>query len=307
MKLPTSAQALLPQVFHMAFLRHQLTILMYHAVVRSPLSLYDACFLNESSFRRQMSYLKKRFEVIALSEAVRRLRNGKIDRPTAVITFDDGFQNNYDVAFPILREFGLPATVFLVTGLVNTTDTLWHCRLNRGLAQTRKPSLEWNGCRFDLSRTDRRVRAAQAIAVKLKQVAHPRLLAELRGLILKLGDDPDCPIAMGSPYRMLSRGAIREMAASGLIEFGPHTHSHSILSRLSPEERRKEIEKSVTAIRELTGRPCELFAYPNGSAEDYDKETIATLEAYGVRASVTAIPGPNNSMTPPMELRRYGV
>lgn len=287
--------------------RNQLIILVYHGVVRSPLKVYDWCFVNESSFSSQMRYLKKHFEVISLSGAVERLRNGKIYQPTTVITFDDGFQNNYDIVFPTLREAGLPATIFLATGLVNTSDTVWFCRLNRVLAETNKASLEWNGLRFDLSGPGPKAETASAIKERLKEFAHPQLLTELRKIILELGGDPDRPIEVGSPFRMLSHEAIKEMSASGLIEFGAHTHSHAILSLLSPKERYDEIERSITAIRELTGLPCERFAYPNGRAEDYNAEIIATLEAYGVRASVTAIEGPNNEMTPLMELRRYGI
>src|SRR6266852_1601112 len=131
--------------------RNQLIILMCHGVVQTPLKVYSSCFVDESSFRGQMKYLKKYFVVIPLSEAVERLRNGEIHQPTAVITFDDGLQNNHDVVFPILREAGLPATIFLPTELVNTNDTLWYCRLNLALSETNKPSLVWNGCSFDLS------------------------------------------------------------------------------------------------------------------------------------------------------------
>lgn len=287
--------------------RDQLIILMYHGVVQTPLKVYDWCFLDESSFRSQMKYLKSHFEVISLSGAAELLRNEEIHRPTAVITFDDGLQNNYDVAFPILREEGLPATIFLTTGLVNTNDTLWYCRLNLALSETNRHSLVWYGYNFHLSGLESKAETASAIEARLKELPHPKLLAELRKIILELGGDPDRPMEVGSPFRMLSHEMITEMAASGLIEFGAHTHSHAILSLLSPEERYEEIERSVAAIHELTGRTCELFAYPNGRAQDYNTETIEILEACGVRVSATAIDGSNDKMTPLMELRRYGI
>ena len=287
--------------------RNQLMIFLYHGVVRSPLKVQDWCFLDETSFRSQVKYVKEHFDVIPLSEAVERLRNGRIHRPTAVITFDDGLQNNYDVAFPILREEGLAATIFLVTGIVNSDDTIWYCRLNRALAETKKTSLEWNGSRFDLSGSIPKAIASLTIQARLKEFPHPQLLGELRKIILALDDDPDHPIEVGSPFRILRHEAIKEMAASGLIEFGGHTCSHTILSLLSSKERYDEIVRSITATRELTGRPCELFAYPNGRAQDYDVEVIEILESCSIRAAVTAIEGLNNGITPVMELRRYGI
>jgi glycosyltransferase involved in cell wall biosynthesis len=106
---------------------------------------------------------------------------------------------------------------------------------------------------------------------------------------------------------MLSRTAIVEMARSGLFEFGAHSVSHAILSLLSPTECRDQVERAVAAVGDWTGRPCTLFAYPNGRAEDYNGETIKALEACGVRIAVTAVEGLNDQATPVMELRRCGI
>src|SRR5688572_1485299 len=137
----------IPRLLHKKVFWNEVTILMYHAVVRSPLKIGHECFLSEDLFRTQMSYLKKHFEVIHLSDAIRRMQDGLIHRPTAVITFDDGFQNNYDICFPILRSEDLPATVFLCTGCIDTNSTLWFCHLNRAMTNTTLTSLEWSGSR----------------------------------------------------------------------------------------------------------------------------------------------------------------
>src|SRR5688572_29468975 len=90
----------LPKLLHRVILRNQLTILMYHAIISKPLAVHDWCFLNISSFTSQIQYLKKNFQIVPLSGAVKWMKNGGISRPTAVVTFDDGFQSNYDLAFP---------------------------------------------------------------------------------------------------------------------------------------------------------------------------------------------------------------
>jgi peptidoglycan/xylan/chitin deacetylase (PgdA/CDA1 family) len=301
------AKTKIPQLFHKLAYRHELTIIMYHGIIRSPLVVSDWCFVDEHSFHAQIDYLKKHFEIIALSEAVERMRKGEIKRPTAVITFDDGYQNNFDVAFPILSKGKIPATIFLATGLIDTNDTVWHCRLNLALSQTRRPVIERNGFKFDLSTLNLKAKASAAIQENLKGLPHPQLMATMRNIILELDGDPDCSIGVGSPYGMLTRNAIAEMVASGLIEFGAHTHQHAILSRLSEEERLNEIRQSVDAVYQLTGRPCRCFSYPNGRTEDYDLETIDHLKACGIQMAVTTTSGPNNGATPVMELRRYGI
>lgn len=284
-----------------------LTIVMYHAVVKDPLDVKDWCFIDSRLFREQIAYLKKHFEIIPLSKAIEQCRNGKITYPTAAITFDDGFQNNYDIAFPILRNAGVPATVFLTTGFTDTDDTIWFCRLNNALAKTQKLSLKWKGQQFNLNGSMRKSEISVTLQNKLKQFSHLNLLKELRQLILELGEDPDSPVPVDSPFRMLSYNAIKEMIDSGLIEFGAHTHSHAILSLLSLQERREQVESSLEAVQKLTGCPCDLFAYPNGQAQDYDVETIMLLNELGVRYAVTTIKGPNDLRTPLMELRRYGI
>lgn len=297
----------IPQLCHRLLFKNQVTIVMYHGIVKSPLMVNDWCFVYENSFRSQIEYLKKHFEIVSLAEAVYRLRNGEIKRPTAAITFDDGYQNNYDVVFPILNREKIPATIFLITGLIDTSDTVWHCKLNLALSQTRRPHIERNGFKFNLSTLDLKAKASAAIQNSLKKLPHPQLMAAIRNIILELDGDPDCSIETGSPFRMLNKDAIAEMVASELMEFGAHTDRHAVLSQLSDRERYNEIRESIKAVYELTGRPCRFFAYPNGQAEDYNNGTIRDLETCGIQMAVTTISGPNDMMTPAMELRRYGI
>jgi len=286
---------------------NKLIIFLYHGIVRAPLQVDDLCFVDESSFRNQIMYINEHFEVLPLIDAVERLKKGKIYRPTAAITFDDGFQNNYDFAYPFLREEELPATLFLTTGLLNSHETHWYCRVNHALSNTSKNSIEWNGTRFDFNDSRSKAISSSLIQKKLKDFPQLKLLIELRRILIALGYDPECPIEVGSPYRMLNYQSIKDMASSGLIEFGAHTHSHPILSLISSKERFDEIASSIRAVTELTGRPCKIFAYPNGLLRDYDKEVIRILKSCGIRLSVTAINGLNDETTPSMELRRFGI
>jgi len=301
------AKTRIPQLFQKLAYRRELTIIMYHGIIRSPLAVSDWCFVDEKSFSMQIAYLKKHFEIMSLPEAVERMRSGGIERPTAVITFDDGYQNNFDVAFPILFKEKIPVTIFLATGLIDTNDTVWYCRINLALSQTGRPQIDRSGFKFDLSTLDLKAKASTVIQESLKGLPHSRLMASVRDIILELGGDPECSTEVGSPYRMLNKDAIAEMVASGLVEFGAHTHQHAILSRLSEEERFNEIRQSIDAVSELTRRPCRCFSYPNGRMQDYDLESINHLRACGIQMAVTTTTGPNNRMTPTMELRRYGI
>ncbi len=283
---------------------NSVTICCYHAVTRVPLVVRDFCFIDKSIFREQIRYLKRNYQVVSLTEAAQSIADRDIDGPLAVVTLDDGFFNNYEVAFPILEQEGCPATFFLATRFIDSRDTLWFCRVLEAVAGTERCWIERGGERFDLSGLEARANSCSGLQRWLKQYPAPRLMDELRKLVAELGDDPDRPVGENSPFRMLTHKAILDMARSEFVEFGAHTSSHAILSHLSPEERRREIETSLADVERLSGRRATLFAYPNGRREDYDSAAVADLARCGVRAAVTTEPGLNDETTPLLELKR---
>lgn len=277
---------------------------MYHGVSAAPLPFHNWCFVTADAFRQQMAYLKRHVDVIPLADA---LAPRASSRPAAVITFDDGYRNNFDVALPILREFELPATVFLTTGLVGSADTVWDGRLYLALCETDRSQLDWEGASYRWQSPAELAGTFRALKNALKEYAGDPLQDKMREIVRQLGRDPDEPVPEDSPVRMLNGDEIAAMAGSGLIEFGAHTHHHTILSLLDAATKREEIERSVIETARLSSKPCTLFAYPNGTPADYDTECLRILEAAGIQAAVTTIEAPNRTTVPPLELRRYGI
>jgi len=297
----------LPRFLHSHLFRNQLSILTYHAVVREPLEVPDWCFLEEQRFRKQIEYVRRHFQVVPLSQAVAMLTAGSIQDPTVAITFDDGYQNNYEVAFPILAKYECPATIFLSTKYVGSNELPWFCKLNLALTLSTKSSLSWGGTDFNISTSAQKAKASVALHKSFKR-HHPYAIDGLVADICRtLEVDAEPKFSFGSPYHMLRTDAIQAMFSSGLITFGAHTHSHSILSQLLPGEQQDEILGSLRSVEQLTGEVCRFFAYPNGSPNDYDRSSIALLESSSVQAAVSTIAGPNIGNTSLFELRRYGV
>lgn len=280
---------------------------MYHGVVPSPLEVPDWCFIEKRYFSAQMEYLSRHFRVISLAQAIQELHADRIKSPTAVITFDDGYQNVFDVAYPILRRLGLPATIFLNTAFIGTAKTVWFCTLNHALTRTTQQELLWDGQAYDLSSNTAKSTTSSRLQSILKQYSHQELLDKLAEIHDKLEMQIPDEIPPESHFRMLDNQAIEEMAASGLIEFGAHTANHTILTRIDEEYARQEIESSIQDTRRLTGKPCTLFAYPNGRVIDYNKAIIEKLKTAGIQIAVTTREGPNTTNTPLLELRRYDI
>jgi peptidoglycan/xylan/chitin deacetylase (PgdA/CDA1 family) len=294
-----------PLLFNRTFFRRKVAILMYHGVVRTPLDVPDWCFLSERDFSRQMQYLRRNFKVVSLAEAAVNLRENRINEPTAVITFDDGYQNVYDVAYPILSRFGLPATVFLNTAFINTANTIWSCVLNKAISETTLQTFVWNGQVYNLNSTASKARTSEKLQSALKQFPHQELLEKLAEIREALDIHTPTEVSGDSHFRMLDSQSIAEMVDSGLIEFGAHTANHTILTCVDKEFAQQEIASSIEDTQKLTDKPCRLFAYPNGRAQDYNEAVIQLLDSAGIEAAVTTREGPNTVSTPPLELRRY--
>lgn len=278
---------------------------MYHGVIDTPLLLNNWGFLDVESFRWQIKYLKRNFDVIRLSDIEKRLSTNS-KRPAAIITFDDGYKNNYDIAFPLLQDEGVPATIFLTTGKINTDDTISTSRLHNAFETSTKLSIEWLGDIFYLSQIKEKARLLKTIKEQLKQMPNDQMNHQVHSIISKLGGNSNLPLEKDSPFRMLSHKEIKIMLKSGLIDFGAHTHSHPILSKISYAKQKEEIERSIMEVEKLTGKPCEHFACPNGMEGDYNKATLEILESCKIKTAVTAIVGTNRASTSLLELKRYG-
>ena len=289
------------------FHRRSVAVLMYHAVWPDALPFENRCFVRERDFRSQVAFLAEHADVLTPAVAHDRFRGGAMEKPAVVITFDDGYQNNADVAFPVLAEYDLPATVFLATRFLSSSYTMWDSRLHWGMCRTDHAVATWDGTDYPLTDPETRAASFRDLCDRLRRL-HPREIdREVSRLLTSLDVDASEALPPDSPYRMLDRDSARRLAESGLVTFGAHTESHAILSRLSPEEQHVEITRSLNDVAALTGESCRLFAYPNGQPGDYDTTGIEVLRRGGVELAFTTVDGPWMDEGSHLEVPRYGI
>jgi peptidoglycan/xylan/chitin deacetylase (PgdA/CDA1 family) len=282
------------------------SILLYHGLVAEPLPVGDGCFLEVDDFRRQMEYLASRCRVVPLGE-IPRTPEGAGGKTRVAITFDDGFRSVRDLAGPVLRSLGLPATVFLATGFTGSGATPWFCHVHRALIATRRESLEWRGRTIGLGSPGSRAAASASLQGDLKELAPGEIPAALDRLAGLLDVAPPGDVPPESPWRMLDAESVAGMDRDGLFDFGAHTRGHAILARMAGAERAEEIRVSVRAVAALTGRPCRTFAYPNGRAGDFSGDDVAVLKEEGISMAVTTEPGGVRTGADPWRLSRYHI
>lgn len=269
--------------------RDPFLVLIYHRVHAAE-SRFSIERTTPESFRGQMAHLARDYNVLPLDEIVRRLGAEEPLPPRAIaVTFDDGYEDNYTEAFPILRDLGLPATVFLTTGCIGTGDSLWFDRVLRAFERSPRERVPLPGGAMseDLRDDARREHEAIRALYALMRLPNQERLAAVDRLVEDLGGNDGIP-----PARMLNWDQVREMARGG-ITFGAHTVTHPILTRLGLADAEAEIVDSKRKIEAEVGRPVDLFAYPVGRRSDYAPEVIRIVTEAGFRAALTTTSGAN--------------
>ena len=286
------------------FRASKVAIVMYHGVTDHPPAVFNWCQLKADEFARQIDFLADFYTVLHLDEVVVRLQRGHhLPARTACVTFDDGFRNVATTAFPILQRRQIPSTVFLVTSLVGTRQPAWPDRLYWRVANSTRDTVKFNNAEYRLRSNDDRATAYRCLVEQIKRLELAEREDRLAELAQALGDfrvHPESVVAT------LDWNEVDELARTGLVRFGSHTHTHPILSRCPVDAQRKELEMSRDILRER-GQSAGLFAYPNGGPADFTTDTQRLLRELGYDCGLTTIPGLNGPDADLFALRRINV
>lgn len=276
-------------------------VLLYHRVndEKNPIS----GSIPVKVFRKQMEVLSRYFNVLTLEELVNLSLRREIPPKAIAITFDDGYRDNYENAFPILKQFRLPATIFLATGAIDSNTPIWHDLVFDAFRRTKVDFVSVGGKDYPLRTSIERHLAVNAFRQYLRAFNFHDWDNLIRQLITKLEikEKQNC---FGS--EKLSWLEIEEMSKND-ITFGAHTVTHPILTRMSLAEATEEIKASKEAIEEKLRSPVRVFAYPNGRQDDFNESIKQVLKEAGFLCAATILWGTNSIDTDPFELRRIGI
>jgi len=285
-------------------------VLNYHRIGDSSETPYDSGTFSASAdeFDAQITYLKRRFHMIGLEEACEIVAGRQAPAGTSIlITFDDGYLDNYTVAFQILRSHNVPACFFLPTAFVGTGTVPW-----------------WDGIAYIIKQSKNRVirlQYPQPVTFDLEHEGVSQTIIQ----ILELYKSPDmrdqerflsgledaCGTQrpqINSHRRFLSWDEAREMQQAGM-SFGSHTHTHEILSKLLPEQQEEELRVSRETMEKQLARPVRVLAYPVGERNTFSQDTtMRLLDRTGYTAAFSHYGGVNlPGKTRQFDVRRNGV
>jgi peptidoglycan/xylan/chitin deacetylase (PgdA/CDA1 family) len=259
---------------------------MYHEIAEDKKGMDAWTIVRKSDFMRQMQYAQNHFEVIGLEEALSRISNNRINRPTLIVTFDDGYLGNKEVVMPIVNSMRLPITVFVATKFVTEQKLYWYDRLLVAFENRNPFELDLMRHGLDSYQINFTYGATnwcekERLLSNLKSL-HPEnrevVVAEILSLI---------PMSPDRGHRYIAPLTIedlRVMAESPFIKIGAHSHCHNILTQLSEEAMRNSVLRSKKLLELWIGQKVEYFAYPNGN---YDNTIIKVLKETGFLCGLT--------------------
>jgi len=266
---------------------------------------------------------------LSLRKLTEALRKGSIPKRSVVITFDDGYADNFYQAKPLLEKYEIPATVFVAGRYVTEKREFWWDEIEQLLFTAnvlpRYLKIVINGQAYlwdleEFSSWDERLKEEWRDWNVLKpNNATPRhlvyrALCDLlkpmdpgkRDQILKdLWHTAKLAPKTRNSHRPMTPEEIYHMAKEGLIEIGAHTLNHPQLSALTPEEQEKEIVGSCQLLQDIIGKEVIGFAYPFGGIEDFDDITVNIVQRAGFKFACTTFQRPIRKQTSLLKLPRF--
>jgi peptidoglycan/xylan/chitin deacetylase (PgdA/CDA1 family) len=254
-------------------------------------------------FVEQLEYLTKRYKVVPLSQLVESITCR--ERPPArlaTITIDDGSRDAYEIAYPLLRRFGAHATLFTPSDFIDRRAWIWTDKARfltwRAVPQRLTIRIGGQELLLDLDKPPSRRGAAERVNATLKRLPEEVREEAIERLASALG--VALPPKPPDEFGPIAWAEAREMQANG-IEIGSHTLTHPILTNVSDERLRRELQESRSRLEEVLKRPIEQFCYPNG---DHDERVRSEVARAGYRIAVTCVGGLNKRGDDPLTLRR---
>lgn len=251
-------------------LKNNICALYYHRVCNIQPDIWKLA-IKPDLFEKHIKYLSENYKIIRSDSDF-----SNVMEPSIIITFDDGYADNFMNALPILERYNTPATVFVSTGNVDTVKEFWWDALERIIC--RNPNIpnniQWHDNQYCTNNQENRIQTCYDIHPILKVMSHEVRERELR----ELAEEYCAELGEHTDNRCLTTEELKKMSESPLVTIGGHTVTHSSMNDQSPEDQNKEIVNSKKRIEEIIGKRIDVFSYPFGGISDYSIKTMELLK-----------------------------
>jgi CelD/BcsL family acetyltransferase involved in cellulose biosynthesis/peptidoglycan/xylan/chitin deacetylase (PgdA/CDA1 family) len=272
-------------------------IFVYHRINGERDPFFPAVPVNV--FRSQMEHIARNFPVISLDH-IADDKCGTAARHMVAVTFDDGYRDNFLHALPILKELGIPATIFLTTHAIETGELPWYDQVALAFKLTTRTRFDLGpvGPEMVLGDVSSRLQAFSAALRWLRELDQKDRVVATAELFRQLA----APTRLRLPKAFLGWDEVRQMSKQG-IDFGGHTVTHPVLAKTDRLD--DEIVCCKKTIEKRLQRPVRHFAYPFGRACHFSDAAKRTIQAAGFETAVTTMWGFNRPGDDAFELKRF--
>ncbi|MFT2009542.1 polysaccharide deacetylase family protein [Pontibacter sp. 13R65] len=300
---------------------------MYHRIAEPKSDVWDIA-VSPTHFEAHLQVLSRLGNVVPLQALAEGVKNRKLKRNSIAITFDDGYQDNYLVAKPLLEKYGLPATFFVSTGNIGETKEFWwdeleeiilyapllparvEININGQLISSclsDEAILEhevaikhqnWNACQ-DTPPTKRSL-----LFYELWKNLRPLPVQEQQQCLDEIRKWTDNLGGARSDYFSMTTAQLKELSGNSLFTIGAHTVTHVALAHHTKEIQQLEIQNNIKSLQQIIGKSIELLAYPYGN---YNEETVEIAENLNFNAAFTTEEQAIITKTPAYQMGRFQV
>lgn len=256
------------------WLRQGVLILNYHRIGVPGTSAFDHGLWSATAeaFEQQVNFIKRNCRVISPLDLLD--EQSLEGEACAMITFDDGYRDNYEVAFPILKKHGVSATFFVTTGFIDSPRVAWWDEIAWMVHTSNRPSITAAGLGCDMPLAGQQQQTIERLLSTYKALPPTATEAFLNGLAQGCGTGRCTRAVAGHVW--MTWDMLREMASAGMT-IGGHTVDHPILSRLSASEQQYQINACMTRLEREVSLPGRFLAYPRGKGDSFNDDTRAAL------------------------------
>ena len=282
------------------FLDIDTVFLNYHRVISDEEYLKnnrpdDDLIVSKSVFEKQIRYLKKNFNVISINDINKNFNLKK----KIVITFDDGYFDNFENAFPILKEYNCPAIIYIVTSFLDNKNYPWWSKIWRIIEANEH--IFYDQKKIDITNKSLKIKTYSFFCEKIVMMKNSEQNSFFNIINKDLNNH-----RIDKINEFLSTDDLINLSKSELIEIGCHTHYHQNLKILSEEEFNDEINKSKLILEQTLGKKVNHFSIPFGTSNRFSERSIELLKKFNFKTIVTTESG-NFKIKKILRIPRIGI
>ncbi len=278
--------------------KKNLVILLYHGVTglkNNGIHNLQGKHISDKVFRDQMEYIKLNCYPISIEDWIQ-IRDYPKDIPDnpVIVTFDDGYENNFSKACPILEELKLPSVFFVSSGLIGTDKMFWVDILEDSINRSNLKEIEVTLSikkNFDISSVKTKFQSLKEIKRWCKNENNHEKERVVKEIINVTQVEPNNLI--NENYKILNWDQVIEMDRNNLFTIGCHGLNHSILTSLTTKELEFDVKESIRIINDQLGKPTTFYSYPEGQINHFNQKVIGVLKNHGIKCSPSAVQGLN--------------